>query len=279
MKDFFQICYIVFLLSVTFNQYFVHSQGKIDSLYVELEKYDSDSNKARLLIKINEELKAKYSIANNLFKIGEYNKSINILNELILRYQSNKDTFNTSKALLLLGKNYNLKGYKDSALVYIRNAIKTSKILDNKTIYCNILQFCGNIYYEMGYSDSSLFYYHKALDISEEIRYLTFIPELHLNIAKIHNQYFNFEQEIKYLNLAKEEFSILGNQNGIARCRLNLGYNLGDNGYYKEAINEYLQSYKIFTQLNDFENQSIASLNIGKTYKKIEMLDSSIFYL
>jgi len=295
--------YFALVLSLYFSNVF-GQQSKIDSLHTELSKTNIDTVKANILGSIAKEV---YYTDTNIYR--------SIVDSMFFYSKKAKSKVHVGRAHNALGRYYQRVGIVDSAANNYRLAANINKQTNQTKDLAISLGNLGGVYLNTGQSDSAIFYLKKALKINKMIESDEgqFFNYLNLSIIeednavdntlnalkyaeKTKNQRFIsycqsqlgvlylyqgvYQESEKYLKKALITFDELDDYGSKASQYVNLGklYNERDNDFQK-AISYYQKAVINYDKVKNNRDKSTALANIGRNYIKLSVLDSAQIYL
>jgi signal transduction histidine kinase len=193
-----------------------------------------------------------------------------------------------SLAVQDLGRYFlNHEMYREAMLCYL-NSLKIENEREDEIRIADLHDELGSVYYYMEVFDKSLAYHQKALDIYKAHKDSAGIARALSHIGAIHfsrhfcerrneqEQVLDFNTAISYFEKSVNQYSLNGDQRGIARGNQNIGsvYNKMEKpeialGYIQKSIDYY-------REINDPEGISGALYTIGKTYYSLKDYENSI---
>ncbi len=256
----------------------IFSQKSItDSLYIELQKADEDTNKVNILIDIS--LKLQHSYPDSAINYIEQGLSL----AKKLNYKKGEaDLFNN------LGNiNWNL-GYYDQAISSYQNAIEIyTGLTKSPDIYLNSFgkkgiansyKGLGTVAYMQGNYNSAINYYQKAIRIFEELDNTNGIAKCYNNIGMVHWKQNNYDRAIEYYKKALVINEKNNRKIGMAACYNNIAIIYKSLGKYELAIKHYKKSLTICEELGHKNGIAICFNNIGMLYEEQKKYSSALNY-
>ena len=222
-KDIFKISIFIYLLV---NIFPAHSQkNKIDSLHIQLKTSQSDTSRIKLYLKLSMAYmygshdsalfyaKEAYNLSkkNNNYKLdvaglrvgeghcrlGENEKSIQVLLEALNEAKSKKNKKTISLILGAIGRNYLRLNDNESALDYYTQAFEQSNNYSSKFVsLTNIAQIYA---VKLNFPESHK-YYDRALELAEKENVRKDLAILYHCIGNLYNAEKSPEKAISYFN-------------------------------------------------------------------------------
>ncbi|MBN4081793.1 tetratricopeptide repeat protein [bacterium AH-315-C07] len=244
----------------------------MDSLRTEITKVDSDTLKVKILIRICE-----YYFNSNL------DSAVIIANDIMELAKEIKDDEILAKSMNNMAKGYYMVGDYEISLQYLKRSLAIYYSIDDENEIAKTLNKMGSLYKNLGNYQEALECYQKSLKIQEKKNNQKEIGNILNNIG---NAYENLEHHTEALNYHLRSLKIkenFGNKGGIATSFNNIGvfyYKEGNlkiiqgdsiNAYkkYKEALDYYMKSLKIYEEIGDRRGIASSLLNIGEAKIKI----------
>ena len=229
--------------------------------------------------------------------LNEGQKADSILNMLKRNYQGDAlSNESVAKRLCSFAKERNLKKIEARALFYLAKA----QIILNKDSDGSLIR-AVKLFEELNIIDKKIeclnILVQNAVNRSDELNYLKFKNQLYSSVKgfsstsrKGQNSYFLFHQNLGGVFMQRNELDSalyhysfaeqyalkINNEDGLARCYLNIGnvYNFKDQ--FVKAFEYWLKCKAIAKRKNDFELQSKIAMAIGQTYVVLREIRSSI---
>lgn len=254
----------------------------IDSLRLELDKAQSDSNKVKTLNTLIFEL-----------SYGEKSEALTLLNESINLSKKIKYPYGLADAYSLYGQIHIDKGNHDSAQYYYLKALEyfeSQKILD-KQFRC--YKKLAQVHQERNSFEQSRYYIEKLFEIAEESddskmkgnannSYAAFFINQGWDLVDNHNDTINyityFEEAKPYIYKAIENFEDAGYEKGMALAYGNLCILNKEMGQLEEALENIKSANEYFTRMDQKVFMVSAYNHINTIFQKMNMYDSALYY-
>ncbi|HYV92666.1 MAG TPA: tetratricopeptide repeat protein [Chitinophagales bacterium] len=259
---------LLFVIASVAKQSLAQDQHLIDSLQLQLKKYDStkaelqieslslyDTTEANILYALS---KAYWGSIPN--KAMEYAKQTLILSEQIGYKKGMGNAYNSMAVINAMKGDYllALEIHKKALKIWLEIGYKKGLAVS----YNNI----GNIYRNQSNYPEALKNYLAALKIFEETGDKLRAAAVSLNIGIIYRNQGNFPEALKnYFNALKIREK-LGDKNGIAEAYNNIGIIYKDQGNYPDALKNYFNALKIREEIGDKNGIAASYNNIGNIY-------------
>lgn len=227
-----------------------------------------------------------YSDQGNYDKSREfYNKSINIYEQILVKYKDRKDQGKItegkkgmSSCYINLGEVYCTQGSYDTAIAIFRTALKIAQEINDKKIMAMCYNNIGVVYVNQGIYDKAIECYIHALKIKEEVGDKKGMSSCYTNIGNV--QYFQkqYDMAFEYYMKALKIFEELGDKKRITKCYINIGNVVSDKGDNEKAIEYYLKALKIAEEMNDKKGMSACYMNIGSVNSDQKIFEKALEY-
>lgn len=235
-----------------------------DSLIIELEKANNDSNREALLNKLcwrffeSDHDRAK-SYAHQQLEIARKLDS----KKIFIRAYDN------------LGYLFLSNGeYKQALEFLIKGLTLKEEMQDNEGIAISLAGI-GNIYYHNNNYNKCLEYWEKCLEIQKELNDLSGIGKTINNLALVHTQLGDYKKALSYHKLSLEQDKQTGDIEGQAVSLSNIGEIYSWMGDDNKALSYYLMAYNLLID-NNLPPYSQLLNDIADTYAKQEQYDKGL---
>lgn len=231
-------CVIIFL-SFTGISGLLGSTSKQDTLSTYSSE-DEGVQKVQKLIELSEETRAK-----DPQKAVEYGlMAIRISEEIDKSELRQKAEFSTGFA------HYIQNDFK-KALFHLNNALKISRLIQNKEGEAASLNRIGNTFQLMGEYRKALDYYSMAMTINKELKDDQEIARTLTNLGSVYRLYGNYELAINQHLKALEIYEGLKNNEGIAWSALNIARLFKMMKNYPKSLDYVNQSLEIYQNIEE----------------------------
>lgn len=156
----------------------------------------------------------------------------------------------------------------DSARVYIQQILAYKGKLHD-TVYANAYTAYGYIYNLKNNTDSSIFFYDKALTFLNEKKNPALHGRILRNKASSYKRKGNYNDALKLLYYAEENYRVAGDSKGIATVYGEIASNYNLLLRSDEAIGYLLKSLNILEKENDDKFIYTVKLSLANTYMNI----------
>jgi len=184
------------------------------------------------------------------------------------------------RAMIMIGANYCRLGKLTDAIeigeLIVKKATKYEmnlEVADGKSVMAVAYATGGDF-------DNSSKLYFENLKLYEELKEYNLMASTLGNIGADFIDKNEFQKGLEYTNKALElglkhnKYTLCSDMYNNIAAIYQLGYN--DN---EKALNNYFCAYYLAVKTNDFQQQGINALNIGRLYQNLNENDSSLFYL
>ena len=289
------LCVMLSLLGHSMSYAQNQAQQNFDSLINELPKYQNDTNKINIWIKLSvlsynidpdkgiefgkQALHlatslgwqkgcalAKNKIGVNYWVKSNFDSALsNCLEALKLQKQLD-DKASLGTILSNVGLVYDGLGNRTLALQYDFEALENFENSGEKTGAAKTLGNIGTIYATISDYPKALECYYKALKITEELNDKNLIATNLGNIGNLFQYQNDYKKALDNYEKAKEIFEILGNKTGVAMNLRNMGYIYSQEHNYNNALANYFSGLKIYEKQNDSNGIATNLGDIGTIY-------------
>lgn len=168
--------------------------------------------------------------------------------------------------------------YMDSARVLLEKSQELVYMTDFPEGQATWLNLSGNYNWFTGQRDSSMVNYRKTLEIeSEDI--LKWHAAAAINLGTLHNQRGEADSTRYYLDMATEQFRVLGDEAGLAHVHSTLSVFYAQRNNYELALRYRLESMSYYESVHDTFALVHASNSIGNIYRHLNNHQKAIdFY-
>lgn len=248
---------------------------------IMLKEYENSYN--------NKSKNASYfnNLGKILYKIGNYDKSLDSYNKLLEILETKEKTLEFVKASNNIGIIYNIKGQKRTALEYYKKSLDVAKkieLIKTPKYMANLYNNIANIYNTPTSSDKALNYYNKSLNIFNNDT-----KDNNIEISAIYNNlaivYLNKKKYNEALTYSLKSLKIKKQRKKEYIDIANTYNNIGIVNFYQKNFSKSISSYKKAVELREKilgkDNNNLASsyYNIGVLYLAKGDKRKSISYL
>lgn len=269
--DFINIKWLTFFIICTFLLTKTGAQdiSTSDSLVLTLKNIVDYKTRARLLLKISREE-----------ELRNPEKSLNFARQALQESRLAMYDSAEVRALILIGVNL-------SRLKNIREAIETGEQIVEMASKLNMQMEVADgrsimavAYAEVGDFDNSSKLYFENLRLYEKLKIKRLIGSTLGNIGADFISMKSYEKALEYANKAISIGKEINNLVAISDQYNNLAaiYQAGYNDRPK-ALHFYFEALKIAVEINDFQQQGINMINIGRLFQDMQISDSALYYL
>ncbi|GIV27191.1 MAG: hypothetical protein KatS3mg027_1005 [Bacteroidia bacterium] len=306
--------FIVLLIILKFG--FSQNQKKLDSLFTELKKWESKSgteadtnvyncyynlgleyhysnidsanyffnqsiSKAKQIRDPIRELYSVTQIGWSFFLIGEYQKALEIFNNVVRNLQQidgkvpKKERLYAGVIANIATIHWNL-GDLVKALEMFNFTKQQYEKIGNMYDQCAVDYNIATLYIELAKYDKALEFLFKSLKISQKINYKEVEASCLENIGIVFYEQEQYNKSLKYFFNALKTNEQINNLAGISNNYCNIGNCYDQLNQKKLSLNYYFKALKINEKLQDKKKLGKTLTNIGILYKTIG--DSMISY-
>jgi len=253
MKKFFTLLFLC-------SYFFCHSQGKVDSLIIKLQKLKADSNKVNSYAKIAREylyIDAKKALAY-ADSSEELGKKINYPRGIV-------------RAIIAKGIYHRNSGNYDQAFKYQFEAIGISeKLNDNKLIatgYNNL----GILFKNQGKYRDAIIYLKKAKQKYIELGDKSGLANAHQNLSNAYRRDKQADMAIQCSNEALKLFEEQKDVYGIMSAYSSIGsVYLEDKKDLQKALAYFLKMEPLAKSVRDMNGRTVTYQNLGNVYYRLK---------
>lgn len=257
---------------------------KTADLFFE-NKSDSALFYYNLAFKKATNIDSKSQIAESLFKLAQYNKSVKEFKIAINNYIASAEIFKslgnlkkTASIYNWIGYNYSMLYAEDKAIEYYFKSLAVyNNIKDEEGIAINFIDI-GNLFFDEENYNFAKQYYNDALEIYEKRKDTSGIATCYSNLGNVFAESGEHKQSIEYYKKAIEFQETLNEKDGIATNYNNMGDHSIKLEQYKNAQSYFSKSLKIAKEIDDQYLLSIIYLNLSDLNNKLEKFKESIYY-
>lgn len=184
--------------------------------------------------------------------------------------------FYQAKVFNLLGAYFQTKGTYAKAVDYYQNSLRIGDRINNKEIKLAALGNIGTIYLHTAKYDKALEYLQKSETISDSLN--PNLPNIYNNLSITYVGLNQNEKALLYAEKALALFDKYGNEQAKSMTYASIATAQNKLGNYKEALIHFKKSLKLSIANMDLYQEIDAYYGIAKTFKELNVIDSSIFY-
>lgn len=210
-----------------------------------------------------------HSMGVCLFRLQDYNLSLDYYNEALRIREEIKDTNGLIRSYGYLGYIYNRRGNHPLALDHYHKLLDIHESTGNKMGLSDCYSSIGWTLSNQGDQNQALQYYHKALEILEKLGDSDLIASVFNYIGIIHFETSDYPQAISYLQKSLEIRQELGDSSTIADCLNNIGLVYEYQGDYPRALDIYFETRSYREKMGDRSRLGLCLNNIGNVYYKM----------
>ncbi|MFH0736178.1 MAG: tetratricopeptide repeat-containing sensor histidine kinase [bacterium] len=191
---------------------------------------------------------------------------------------TNKDYNSANEALLNIGNGFNTLQIYDSAIVYLKKAIKNYNNYSDKKVFSQLYINLGLSYERLYIFSQANVYYHDALNINRSLKDTLQIAYclscIGLNYWRVGDYLESEKYNLEALDLRKK----INNKKAISVSLTNIGILHWNWGNYFKALKYYLEAINIKEEIKDSIGLVFCSNNLGILYQKFGDLEKTKSY-
>lgn len=306
-------CLLTILLFSLALSNIAFSQGTInhiiDSLSLELQQADKDTNKVNILneicevywkrgkldtalsygisaIKIAQDLNFKEGILDAFNNLGitnairgDYQASLSYFKKALEVNRQEKDLPNTASSLNNIGNVYLKLADYPNALEYYQKALEINKEIEDKSKVANNLGNLGIVYYYLSNYPKALESYHEALKINRETRDTSGISTNLANLGNLYHELSNYPKALEYYEKALKMHIQIGKKTGEVISLSNIGSLYFNNLHDKSMAMTYFQKSLNIAREIGFRSMIATNFyHLGDLYGELTRYSESLDY-
>ena len=216
--------------------------------------------------------------SDSLYRAGEYQKVINLLQNRLVTAQSKKEKVIEIVIYNSFGKAYSQLGKPVEALKNYQIALKKAENNNEKQQSGKILKNIGALYEEQKNFSQALTYYERAQNIAIEIRDESLLADCYNNTGIIYEQQSKYHLALSVYKKALPIYQKLQKTDRIALSLNNIGIVYKYLRQLPKAIEYYNQSLTYSKKLGDKFFVAATLNNIGNVYALLKNYPKAIEY-
>lgn len=213
---------------------------------------------------------------SKIINIGLYWRSQYYFDKLILSLNENIETTLVANIRLKMGEIKNVIGQKSEAIKEYEQALTHFRFLNNRNGEQATLDAIGSVYFDMGELMTAENYFEQSIKIDRELIQLTPSADAYrgeaaslINLSDLYYRNGDTIKAIEFAEKAKETYSAIKDERGLATAIARVGTFQRRLGYYDEARNLYLQAMTIYQQLGDKRGTAQVHCFIGLLHHNV----------
>lgn len=191
----------------------------------------------------------------------------------LLNYQSG-----IRGAYIRIGSVLMTKGFHDSALIYINNAISISKSMGNNRKIANAYLLKSIIYGAKALQDSAFKAIYQALHYSQLANDSNTTAQIYNALGGLHTDFKDFGKSHLNYSIALKMAENLNNETIQADALIGIGTVFYRSQNPKEALSYYLRAESIFKENNDDVGYAQNLNNIALCYGHLKQVNKALYY-
>jgi two-component system NtrC family sensor kinase len=259
--------YLIVFFSISFVQILAAQNKPIDSLKNELAIAKQDTIRVQILRNLSFAFDATNQDSSKYYA----QKCLDLAQKI--NYSKGE-----ASALERFGQVYWISGDYPKALSETFKGLKIAQ--DNHHLYeiVRCLNAIGNVYKELKDYQKALSYYQRALKTNKDVKNVGIETALLLNIATVYRNTNQLDSALIYSNKAEKKEKFLKNNFISHVLFFVIGRIQFDIGNHRKAFEYVHKAILINKEENDHRTLASSYLEIAHFFKKINRLDSSIYY-
>ncbi|TKB96936.1 tetratricopeptide repeat-containing sensor histidine kinase [Pedobacter cryophilus] len=214
--------------------------------------------------------------SDSLYRAGEYQKVINLLQNRLVTAQSKKEKVIEIVIYNSFGKAYSQLGKPVEALKNYQIALKKAETDNEKQQSGKILKNIGALYEEQKNFSQALTFYERAQNIAIEIKDESLLADCYNNTGIIYEQQLKYDLALSVYKKALQIYQKLQKTDRIALSLNNIGIVYKYLGELPKAIEYYNQSLIYSEKLGDKFFVAANLNNIGNVYALLKNYPKAI---
>jgi len=227
---------------------------------------------------IKGQLDANFVLADNYFKNGNIDESINISIRSIQLATDIESEYHIAKFSNSLGSVNRYRGEYDKALKYYFNSLRIWESIGNEKGKIKQLRNIGDVYKYKGEYDKSITFLFDALKLSESNGTKLETSDINSVIGQVFYYLKNYEDALKFHKEALTVAIKLNERQSIAICYSNIGMVYLAENMLKEATESYKKALIIDIEIGDKIGENIEYSNLAIIYSKQKDFKNSLKY-
>lgn len=255
-------------------------------LYTISQDFDSALSYCNKADSISLLINYDYGIAESVFRRGLiHDRANNYIDAMssFRKYLSLIEPLNDEKRLIYAyyyyARSLRLQGDFDSAIYYYRNSLHFSKKTPDDFQLIALYTEIGNSFQEITSElDSATYYYIQALELCQATGREATAALIYNNLGKTFTFLGDYEEALKYLELALEINEKYNNTREKAMNLLNIGLNYGVQRMYEPAIEFLDKAYALLIPYGEIRGVIDIYSNYAVFYKELGKYELAIEY-
>jgi tetratricopeptide (TPR) repeat protein len=219
------------------------------------------------------------SMANDLYKMSDYNRAIEYYNKAMKLYVEAGDKKGELKCYNGLGMAYRMLDDYKIAIKYLNKASELSVAIGYKKGETKSCYEIGRAYHMLGDFNNSITYLEKALKISVENDNNVDKANNLNDLGRAYHMLGDYKKAIKYQEEALAILIGIDNRWGESKCFWDLGRAYHMLGDYKKAIDYEERALAISSEIGNRWGESKCFWDLGRAYHMLGDYKKAIKYL
>lgn len=181
---------------------------------------------------------------------------------------------------LNLAEVYSRNSNFNKALIHLFEGEKINQINKNKALETDLYRQFAIVYRELGYYDKAADFFQKAMNGFKAQNDIFRFVNTGISLSILYRKIGETDKSIALLNDLKLEHE----KNKLSEYQLAMIYeNLGETYFtiedFKNALPQFILAHDLFSKLDFKADLAYESMNVGKTYTRLNKFDEAEFYL
>ncbi|MFX1255189.1 MAG: tetratricopeptide repeat protein [Promethearchaeota archaeon] len=231
----------------------------------------------------DDQLKFQYYKSKIMLKLGDYNTTIQLAEQVLSGVQQLDAPFYKINALLLMIKSFWHLGKFDDTLRIIKKAEEVLKSYEESHgfihQFASLLTYKSKIYTQKGKYDQALEYSQKSLELWMEINDKLGLAECFSTIAEVFEYKGDLGTALENIQRSLELWQEIGDKDQIGKNINMIGKIYGRKGDMDNALTYFERSLSIFSEIGNTKEFAFNLCNIGSVYARKGNLEKALDYL
>ncbi len=137
----------------------------------------------------------------------------------------------------------------------------------------------GRYYWLKGNFKMAVLIHNEALQIAKRLKRTEEINSINILIGQDYGDGSEYDEALKYFEIAKFGYEEAGNKGEVARCLLLISWVHDTRGNYPESSKANIEALKIYESIGEDYGTAIASVNLAQDNIKLEKYPEAISYI
>jgi tetratricopeptide (TPR) repeat protein len=198
----------------------------------------------------------------------EFEQASFYLNQSFILSKKIRDNKAIAETYILLAQKQMQLNQKDSAMLYVNEAIQFARRSSTKTTMAIAINRLASIYAYFGQFELSVSKNLVALQLAQEIGDYPKVAQFALDLGDAQLEILNYREANKYFKQALEVGIQIKDQRLEALAKLNLGVIFLKEKKYQQSIQLQKDAIRTLMKLNDMNGLGLAHNNLGDIYRE-----------